>query len=1104
MKNILIFLILLIGFNSNAQNIFFRGIIYEHNSKTNTGKLKPIQNAQVIIPFSVPTTTDNSGKFKTETDGYKNGQSTKINIKKTGYEVVNIKELDNVVAGSLDEVKVYMAPQNLLYEAQLKYYNLAKKSVENSYDSKMNKLLADLNKNKILFKNNKENFDNYIKLFSEKSEQLENERNNALKSAQDLSKTIAEINLDFANNLFKQAILFFIKGDIESCLALLNSDSFKMEQKLAEKKIGALKEEVNKEAKIIKTVIDKDIFRAQLYQSKLQQDSVSVICKKVSDLSFKYYDAIGVNDFLEVNKKLTYIDPLYTFSWWNTDLFEKTIAVCTLKSGKGTEAEAEAFRQYGVYKMHSGDGVKSKELLLKALEICKNIKSQNKYLILLNLIECGEIHGGDLTDYVVEFITNKNGEKNSQMFEENPFYLEYMFSNSFEFEYATKILTTTYLHLGWVFHALNINKNQLTHVLLPINERKYTTEFKNHLKTEIIKINFEKNLILKPENIEEIISIGSQLNVNSIAYLDYLKTISEIYIDELTNYKSNLYTNNNKIKEHINAIFPAFQNSEYLKNLIGEKVFQFEKVKTNLMFLLILTKSDLISFSDYNQQLEKYITFWITNRDKWPILTGEGSIYNLYKIIVNTNGIEFVIDKFSTFFLEYADERANDQNSKYFNLLKEIVSQIKLVESNKSKNIDFTKYYEKIINYTFKSIENNQLDLIGSKYGISPTHNMDKNSPSFISYDNEIYNVVEDFYFGSDYAIKCGKTGIITNFNEWDLPKIDNKDYYSLWKNITNEFENGNNVKTEELLESFKYKNSLGEIMANSNKINSIKFSNSETIFYNVNKTKKSFASNIWEKFGNSRLYLLDYIYYQLLNEYNGANNFDKIIENVNKFDDSGFPDFFIGYSKYYGNTIEYLSCIYFYGIKAAMIKKDAVSLLKFQNLFNNTYEKLSDKNKLNYLNDFIWLLYADNSYSLNGTNSFINFNDEFSNNIWKNFNNLLHDDSVINSKSDLNEDRNFENNKDSFLLECMLTLSGASQLDNFDVKLFEELKANYPNEARIYRNEALYFFRKKDQKNGLILLNKVIEKGFNDSNFFTSKKELEPYTNKILNCFKK
>ena len=149
MKKYLFSLVLLFGYNLSAQSIFFKGVIYEHNSKTNTGKLKPIQNAQVIIPYSIPTTTDNSGKFKTETDGYKNGQSTKINIKKIGYEVVNSKELDNVIAGSLDEVKVYMAPQNLLYEAQLKYYNLAKKSVESSYDSKLNKLLADLNKNKI-------------------------------------------------------------------------------------------------------------------------------------------------------------------------------------------------------------------------------------------------------------------------------------------------------------------------------------------------------------------------------------------------------------------------------------------------------------------------------------------------------------------------------------------------------------------------------------------------------------------------------------------------------------------------------------------------------------------------------------------------------------------------------------------------------------------------------------------------------------------------------------------------------------------------------------------------------------------------------------------
>lgn len=1100
MKNILIFLILLIGFNSNAQNIFFRGIIYEHNSKTNTGKLKPIQNAQVIIPFSVPTTTDNSGKFKTETDGYKNGQSTKINIKKTGYEVVNIKELDNVVAGSLDEVKVYMAPQNLLYEAQLKYYNLAKKSVENSYDSKMNKLLADLNKNKILFKDNKESFNNYLKSFTERSEQLENERNNALKNAQDLSKKIAEINLDFADNLFKQAIQFFIKGDIENCLTLLNSDSFKMEQKIAENKIGALKDEMNRESKIIKTLIDKEIFRAQLYQSKLQQDSVSAICKKVSDLNFKYYDAIGINDFLEVNKKLTYIDPLYTFSLWNNDLFEKNIAVCTLKSGKGTDSEAEALRQFGVYKLHNGDGVASRELLLKALEICKNIKSQNKYFILLNLIECGEIYGDDISDYFIEFIKNKNGEKNSNMFEENPYYLQYMFSNSFEFEYATKIFTSGYIHLGWKYKALTIYQNQLTNVLLPTNERKYTEEFKNYLKTEIIKLNYEKNLILKPRDIEEIITIGSQMNINSIAYLNYVNTISDIYIDELTNYKSKLFNNNQKIKEHINKIYTAFQKSEFLKNLPNEKGYEYEKVKTNLMFLLILTKSDIITFSDYEMQYVKFINLWIDKRVIWPALTSE-SIKDIYTLLRYTNGIDFVLDKFSTFYLDYADKTAASGNAKYYNLYKLILRDIKKADSTKIKNIDFLKYHEKIIAYTFNSLGKNLLDLDGSRFGISLTQNFDKNSSCFISYDNGLFNVVEDFYYGSDYSIKCGKTGLITNINQWNFTKTDTTNFYNLWKDVTTEFENGNINKTDELLLSIR-KKALAEELRNSENIKTLKFNDSEIIYNNINKTKKTLAFNIYDWYGNSRLYYLDYFYFQLVNEYDNTNNYDKIIENVNLFNESGFPDFFIGYSKYYGNSIEYLSCIYYYGIKAAMIKKDGVSLLKFQNLFNNTYEKLSDKNKLNFLNDFIWLLYADNSYSLNGTNSFINFNDEFSNNIWKNFNNLLHDDSVINSKSDLNEDRDFENNKDSFLLECMLTLSGASQLDNFDVKLFEELKANYPKEARIYRNEALYFFRKKDQKNALISLNRAIEMGYKDSTFFTSKKELEPFHSKILKCF--
>jgi hypothetical protein len=720
-------------------------------------------------------------------------------------------------------------------------------------------------------------------------------------------------------------------------------------------------------------------------------------------------------------------------------------------------------------------------------------------LILLNLLECGEIYGDDLTNYFIEFIKNKNGELNSNMFEANPYYLQYMFSNSFEFEYATKILTSGYIFLGWKYKALTIYQNQLRNILLPINERKYTEEFKYNLITEIIKLNYEKNLILKPEYIDQIISIGSVINTNSIAYLDYINTITELYIDELTNYNSNLYSNNNKIKEHIKTIFPTFEKSEFLKNLPNEKGFVFEKVKTRLMLLLILTKSDLINISDYDVQLAKFIELWVKNLDVWPGLINDTK-KDVYILCRNRFGVDFVLDKFSTYFLDYADTASDGGNSKYYNLFKQILCDINNADSDKIKSNDLIKYYEKIIKNKCL-LRKDLLDLNGSRYGISLTNNFDKNSPFFISYDNELNNVVEDFYYGSDYALKCGKMGIITNINNWTFTKTDTTKFYDLWIDVTTEFENGNIKKSEELLSSI-IKKALAEELRNSDNIKTLKFSDSNIIYYNINKTKKTIASGIYDWYGNSRLYLLDYFYFQLVNEYDNVNDFDKIIENVNQFEDNGFPEFFIGYSKFYGNPIQYLSCIYFYGIKAAMIKKDTVSLLKFQNLFNNTYEKLSDKNKLNFLNDFIWLLYADNSYNLNAENSFINFNDEFSNNVWKNFNNLLHNDTVINSKSDLNEDRDFEIKKDSFLLECMLTLSGASQLDNFDVNLLEELKAKYPNEARVYRNEALYYFRIKDLKKGINSLNKATEMGYKDSTFFSSKKELEPFQNKILKCF--
>ena len=148
-KKIVLISLGLIFFKAQSQSIVFKGIVYEHNSKTKTGQIKLISDAQVIIPRSVPVATDIKGKFKTVSEGLKLGSSVNFNIIKPGYEVVNLKEIENVMVGRLDDLIIYMAPKNDLYKAQQEYYQIAKKSVETSYIKKINLLKSELNSLKI-------------------------------------------------------------------------------------------------------------------------------------------------------------------------------------------------------------------------------------------------------------------------------------------------------------------------------------------------------------------------------------------------------------------------------------------------------------------------------------------------------------------------------------------------------------------------------------------------------------------------------------------------------------------------------------------------------------------------------------------------------------------------------------------------------------------------------------------------------------------------------------------------------------------------------------------------------------------------------------------
>ena len=1100
-KIIYLFIILLCAFQLKAQQITFKGVLYEHNSKTTTGKLKPIQNAQIIIPFSIPSTTDNMGKFKTESDGYKVGQATKIIIKKAGYEVVNVKDLENVVAGSIDEVKVYLAPQNLLYEAQLKYYNLAKKSIETSYDLKLNKLINDLNKNKSANQDNKEAFDTYLKSFTDKSQELENERNGALKSAQDVAKNIAEINLDFADNLYKKAIGYFLKGNIDSCLILLNSNQFSIQEKKAIANINKLNESINQEAQILKTIIDKDIFRAQLYQTKLQMDSVSSICKKSSDLSFKHADAIGMKDFIAINKKIIDIDPNYTFPWLNNDYFEDFISIVRLKSGRGSLDEAEAIRLQGVYKMNVGEGDVALELFNKSLGLLKKNSSQDSAMVLTNLLELQIKFDKNTGRDAFQLLLVKNPNLIPEQFQENPYWFETIFDNPKSIEYGIKTLLKAYETFNFTIQSSGMLDNALSYILSPNNIRNFSEEFINYLKVGKIKITADRNNGLTSKNIEQLINYGDQMNVNSFDYLNYLQAISRLYLEEIAMTTNHQEDNTEVITNHIKSIFPALQKNIYFSTLTGDNKFKYDMVNTVFMYILIKTKNNSFSTDDYLNQLYSVTGFWLDMAQRGLYGINRENTYYIYKLLLKTYGCSLSSLALRTEFLNMAEDQAKAGSYNGFALYKTLLKATPFCGDSIASSTDFAIPYENLISYAFQ-IHGNQIDTGSARYGLLYSSVFDEKSPFFSTSNSRCLSNIEDFYYGSDYAIKVGKTGIVTKLNAWEYSNKDITNYDSLWRAYTYNVTIGDVQKVNQIYELI-YNKSMQRYLLKTTIIDSIKFSDSNIIYTKFNRFNSNLSSSIWRQFGNSRLDGLDYFFSKLMWNYDDKQDYSKNIETLYKFDYLGLPDFFLGYSKYYGIPIQYMSHIYILGFKAALIKKDAKAYDDFVKLFYSTYDRLSDKNKIQYLNDFVFLTYDKNNYIINNEKSFVDFNTPFINQLYKDFEKLLANDSLIKSKSENVEDRTFEYEKESLVLESYLTLSGASQLDNFDPAVFTKLKNDYPTEARVYRNEALYYFRKNDPKLGVIALKKAIDLGFNNSDFFINKIEIKKYHSKIFDCFK-
>ena len=277
-------------------------------------------------------------------------------------------------------------------------------------------------------------------------------------------------------------------------------------------------------------------------------------------------------------------------------------------------------------------------------------------------------------------------------------------------------------------------------------------------------------------------------------------------------------------------------------------------------------------------------------------------------------------------------------------------------------------------------------------------------------------------------------------------------------------------------------------------------------IYGPLNKSPLTSAFKIFSLYGNSTLFNLDEIYNKLAWHYDDNSieygGYTKNLELAVKFQNFGLPNFCLGHLKVNGNSIATTGCVLFFGLKSAMVLNKMEEAKKIESSIFNIYQKLSEFSKVRFLNDVLFLTFYKNQIQDQKNPSYVNFNNPMFNQFYNDLSYLLKNEASW--KLDLKgEDKEWPSVRDNMILDAWLTLSGASHLDNFDPKIFDELKIKYANEARVYRNEALYFFNLDEPKSAVLSLKKAIEMGFSDRDFFLNNFAIKKYHPKISKFFK-
>ncbi|RKN79791.1 tetratricopeptide repeat protein [Ulvibacterium marinum] len=283
------------------------GVVVEQNSKFNTGRIVYLSKAQIRSPGAAPQMSDSKGRFTLIYSNKPNGNLAIIYASKNGYQVVNEVELKkSAIIGRKTPMKVVLCERGKYLENQLSYYDISRDAVVKSYETRINRLEKEGDERKKLITELKLQLNKEINSVHEAREILEKQLINSELKAKKLAERFLTVNLDDQSPAYQNAFKFFLQGDIEGALNILDKVDLKGRLEINAQEAGKDKEiltEIGERLLIREKQIKQDteqcLFKARLHV--LEYEFLSA--EMYYDLAFKY----GVDDESFIGEYLSFL-----------------------------------------------------------------------------------------------------------------------------------------------------------------------------------------------------------------------------------------------------------------------------------------------------------------------------------------------------------------------------------------------------------------------------------------------------------------------------------------------------------------------------------------------------------------------------------------------------------------------------------------------------------------------------------------------------------------------------------------------------------------------------------------------------------------------------